>query len=50
MVFDTENTPPPFQDKDGFVYDYDLFILGEILRPGFADQFYRTRTGYCQND
>ena len=50
LTFDTENTPPRFQDKDGFVYDYDLFILGEILRPGFADKFYRTRIGYSETD
>ena len=50
LTFDSENTPPCFQDNDGFVYDYDLFILGEILRPGFADNFYRTRLGYYQDD
>ena len=46
LTFVSENMPPRFQDKDGFVYDYDLFILGEVLRPGFADEFYRTRVGY----
>ena len=50
LTFVSENTPPRFQDKDGFVYDYDLFILSEILRPGFADRFYRTRLGYYQDD
>ena len=50
LTFDTEKVLPRFQDKDGFVYDYDLFILGEILRPGFADNFYRTRLGYYQDD
>ena len=50
LTFDSENMPPRFQDRDGFVYDYDLLILGEILRPGFADKFYRTRLGYYQDD
>ena len=34
-----------FKDKDGFEYEYDynLFILAKVLRPGYADEFYRSR-------
>ena len=37
-----------FKDSDGFYYDYDLFTLAEVLRPGYADEFYRTRMGYSK--
>ena len=49
MVFDTEIVVYP-KDKDGFEYNYTLFRLAEVLRPGYADEFYRTRTGYTEND
>ena len=39
-----------FKDSDGYEYDYDLFILARVLRPGYADEFYRTRMGYSDND
>ena len=35
-----------YKDSDGFYYDYDLFTLAKALRPGYADEFYRTRMGY----
>ena len=35
-----------YKDSDGFYYGYDLFTLAKALRPGYADEFYRTRMGY----
>ena len=35
-----------YKDSDGFYYDYDLFTLAKALRPGYADEFYRTRKRY----
>jgi hypothetical protein len=32
-----------FKDSDGYEYNYDLFILAKVLRPGYADKFYRSR-------
>lgn len=37
-----------YKDSDGFYYDYDLFTLAKVLRPGYADKFYRTRMGYSE--
>ena len=37
-----------FKDSDGYEYNYDLFILAKVLRPGYADEFYRTRMGYSE--
>lgn len=31
------------KDKDGFSYDYDLFILSKIIRPGYIDKYYQGR-------
>ena len=45
MDFDTEIIEYP-KDSDGFEYNYTLFRLAEVLRPGYADEFYRTRMGY----
>ena len=44
--FDTLMELTFYKDFDGFYYDYDLFTLAEVLRPGYADEFYRTRMGY----
>lgn len=49
MGFDTEIIEYP-KDGDGFEYNYDLFTLAKVLRPGYADEFYRTRMGYSEND
>ena len=46
--FDTLMELTFYKDPDGFYYDYDLFILAEVLRPGYADEFYRTRMGYSE--
>lgn len=48
--FDTLMELTFYKDPDGFYYDYDLFRLAEIIRPGYIDKFYRTRTGYSEND
>lgn len=48
--FDTLMELTFYKDSDGFYYDYDLFRLAEIIRPGYIDKFYRTRTGYSEND
>ena len=48
--FDTLMELTFYKDPDGFYYDYDLFCLAEIIRPGYIDKFYRTRTGYTEND
>ena len=32
-----------FKDKDGFEYEYDLFLLNKIIRPGYIDDFYQSR-------
>ena len=48
--FDTLMELTFYKDSDGFYYDYDLFRLAEIIRPGYIDKFYRTRTGYTEND
>ena len=48
--FDTLMELTFYKDPDGFYYDYDLFTLAEVLRPGYADEFYRTRAGYSEND
>ena len=48
--FDTLMELTFYKDSDGFYYDYDLFCLAEIIRPGYIDKFYRTRTGYTEND
>ena len=48
--FDTLMELTFYKDSDGFYYDYDLFRLAEIIRPGYIDKFYRTRTGYAEND
>jgi len=45
--FDTLYDLAFFKDSDGFYYDYTLFTLAEVLRPGYADEFYKTRLGYC---
>ena len=44
--FDTLMELTFYKDSDGFYYDYDLFTLAKVLRPGYADKFYRTRMGY----
>ena len=44
--FDTEAMESRFKDKDGYEYYYDLFYLAKIIRPGYIDKFYKTRTGY----
>ena len=31
-----------FKDSDGFYYDYTLFILAEALKPGRANDFYKS--------
>ena len=31
------------KDKDGFEYEYDLFLLNKIIRPGYIDNFYQSR-------
>ena len=49
MAFDTEINEYP-KDSNGFEYNYTLFRLAEVLRPGYADEFYRTRMGYGEND
>ena len=49
MDFDTEIINYP-KDSNGFCYNYDLFTLAKVLRPGYADEFYRTRMGYGEND
>lgn len=41
--FDTLMELAFYKDPDGFYYDYDLFALAEVLRPGYADEFYRSR-------
>ena len=46
--FDTLMELTFYKDPDGFYYDYDLFTLAEVLRPGCADEFYRTRMGYSK--
>ena len=46
--FDTLMELTFYKDSDGFYYDYDLFTLAEVLRPGYADEFYRTRVGYSE--
>ena len=48
--FDTLMELTFYKDPDGFYYDYDLFALAEVLKPGCADRFYRTRMGYNEND
>ena len=48
--FDTLMELTFYKDSDGFYYDYDLFRLAETIRPGYIDKFYRTRTGYSEND
>lgn len=48
--FDTLMDLTFYKDPDGFYYDYDLFCLAELIRPGYIDKFYRTRTGYSKND
>ena len=48
--FDTLMELTFYKDPDGFYYDYDLFRLAEVVRPGYIDKFYRTRTGYTEND
>lgn len=48
--FDTLMELAFYKDSDGFYYDYDLFTLAKVLRPGYADDFYRSRTGYADND
>ena len=48
--FDTLMELTFYKDSDGFYYDYDLFRLAELIRPGYIDKFYRTRTGYREND
>jgi hypothetical protein len=32
-----------FKDSDGYEYDYDLFLLNKIIRPGYIDNFYQSR-------
>ena len=32
-----------FKDSGRYEYDYNLFILAKVLRPGYADEFYRSR-------
>ena len=32
-----------YWDDYSFYYDYDLFALAKVLRPGYADEFYRSR-------
>ena len=32
-----------FKDKDDFDYEYDLFLLNKIIRPGYIDDFYQSR-------
>ena len=44
--FDTLYDLAFFKDSDGFYYDYTLFTLGEYLKPGRADDYYRARVGY----
>ena len=44
--FDTLMELTFYKDLDGFYYDYDLFTLAQVLRLGYADEFYRTRMGY----
>ena len=44
--FDTLYDLAFFKDSDGFYYDYTLFTLGEYLKPGRADDYYRARAGY----
>ena len=46
--FDTLMELTFYKDPDGFYYDYDLFTLASALRPGYADEFYRTRMGYSE--
>ena len=46
--FDTLMELTFYKDPDGFYYDCDLFTLAEVLRPGYADEFYRTRMGYSK--
>lgn len=46
--FDTLMELTFYKDPDGFYYDYDLFTLAEVLRLGYADEFYRTRMGYSK--
>lgn len=41
--FDTLMELTCYKDSDGFYYDYDLFALAKVLRPGYADEFYRSR-------
>lgn len=43
LDFDTLMEYTAYKDQDGFYYDYDLFRLGEIIRPGYIDEFYRNR-------
>lgn len=31
------------KDGDGFEYEYDLFLLNKIIRPGYIDDFYQSR-------
>lgn len=31
------------KDKDDFEYEYDLFLLSKIIRPGCIDNFYQSR-------
>ena len=46
LDFDTFMIDTSPRDSDGFKYNYDLFTLAKVLRPGYADEFYRTRIGY----
>ena len=32
-----------FKDSDGYEYNYDLFLLNKIIRPGYIDDFYQSR-------
>jgi hypothetical protein len=41
--FDTLMELTCYKDSDSFYYDYDLFALAKVLRPGYADEFYRSR-------
>lgn len=41
--FDTLMELTCYKDSDGFYYNYDLFTLAEVLRPEYADEFYRSR-------
>ena len=46
--FDTLMELTFYKDPYGFYYDYDLFTLAKVLRPGYADKFFRTRVGYSE--